>query len=91
MTRALFSEQSISIPLPLAAALWDGLLGPAIAFSQPPPPGTTPATEQKEAATDIQKEILRNGPVIANIETPKYFKYYKMGTLRNDDNNLMIE
>jgi len=32
-----------------------------------------------------------NGPVIANIVTPKYFKFYHMGTLRNDDNDLMIE
>ena len=46
---------------------------------------------QYQRASQIQKEILRNGPVIANMETPKYFKYYKMGTLRNDDTNLMIE
>lgn len=44
-----------------------------------------------QTSVQIQKEILRNGPVIANMKTPKYFKYYKMGTLKNDDNNLMIE
>ena len=31
---------------------------------------------QYERATQIQKEILRNGPVIANLVTPKYFKFY---------------
>ena len=29
--------------------------------------------------------------MIANMKTPKYFKYYKMGTLKNDETNLMIE
>eukprot|EP01043_Picozoa_sp_COSAG02_P106583 COSAG02_NODE_42580_length_383_cov_0.799296_1_plen_74_part_10 len=51
-------EQNISIPLPLAATLWDGLLGPAIAFLPPPPPGIATATAQeREAATEKQNEI----------------------------------
>ena len=46
---------------------------------------------QFQKAKQIQKEILRNGPVIANMVTPKYFKFYKTGTLRNDQTDLLIE
>ena len=34
---------------------------------------------------------MRNGPVIANLVTPKYFKFYQVGTLRNDETDLLVE
>ena len=46
---------------------------------------------QYQKAKQIQKEILRNGPVIANMLTPKYFKFYQTGTLKNDDTDILIE
>jgi len=39
----------------------------------------------------IQKEILRNGPVISNMKAPRYFKFYKLGILKNDETNILIE
>jgi len=32
-----------------------------------------------------------NGPVIANIVTPKYFKFYHQGTLKDDDSDVQVE
>ena len=42
-------------------------------------------------AKDIQKEILRNGPVSANMKTSKYFKFYSAGLMKKDATNLLIE
>jgi len=46
---------------------------------------------QYQKAKQIQKELLRNGPVIANMLTPKYFKFYQTGTLKNDETDILIE
>jgi hypothetical protein len=46
---------------------------------------------QYQKAKQIQKELLRNGPVIANMLTPKYFKFYQTGTLKGDATDIMIE
>jgi len=42
---------------------------------------------------EIQKEILFNGPVVANIKAPHYFLVYKEGILVNDEsaNSKLIE
>ncbi len=80
MMRVMISGWSISIPLPLAAALWDGLLGPAIAFS---PPGTTTVTEdQKVAASEAEKEIR----VAATIATREVFNHVEsfFGAAQNE-------
>lgn len=29
--------------------------------------------------------------MIANLVTPKYFKFYQVGTLRNDETDLLVE
>lgn len=34
---------------------------------------------------------MRNGPVVANMKTPKYFKFYKFGVLKSDETDLLVE
>lgn len=47
---------------------------------------------QYRSAVEIQKEILFNGPVVANIKAPHYFLVYKEGILVNDEstNNKLL-
>eukprot|EP01044_Picomonas_judraskeda_P001655 COSAG03_NODE_104_length_12717_cov_48.683547_2_plen_1586_part_00 len=66
LMRVMVSGWSITIPLPLSAALWNGLLGPAIAL-QPPPAtvtGTAAVTEEQQevriAALVATREVFNN-------------------------------
>ena len=47
----------------------------------------TSPTEHAVNELKIQKEILRNGPVVGEFKAPNKFKYYDAGILSEDDYN----